>query len=161
MRCELSNCGRNKYYDSNYYFFYCFFFLPCLSIHPYNENQIDALFILSLFLQSTSTCFGHICSPSSGRKLYILVYNNWCMLCFQLTLCWPAGQQRVNWKAQHVPICCACVCIYKHIHIYIYIYSIPPDDGLQIYSKHVEVDWRNKLRIDSASSCFSLHGSND
>ena len=38
----------------------------------------------------------------------------------------------------------------------IYIY-IPPDDGLQICPKHVEVDWRNKLRINSASSWFSLH----
>ena len=34
----------------------------------------------------------------------------------------------------------------------LYIYSIPPDDGLQICPKHVEVDWRNKLRINSASS---------
>jgi len=25
-------------------------------------------------------------------------------------------------------------------YIYIYIYSIPPDDGLQICPKHVEVD---------------------
>jgi len=55
-----------------------------------NKIQLDALFILSLFRQSTSTCFGHICSPSSGGILYI--------------------------------------------------YSIPPDDGLQICPKHVEVD---------------------
>jgi len=34
------------------------------------KNQLDALFILSLFRQSTSTCFGHICSPSSGDILY-------------------------------------------------------------------------------------------
>jgi hypothetical protein len=40
----------------------------------------------------------------------------------------------------------------------LYIYSIPPDDGLQTCPKHVEVDWRNKLRINSASSWFSLHG---
>jgi len=40
----------------------------------------------------------------------------------------------------------------------LYIYSIPPDDGLQICPKYVEVDGRNKLRIDSASSWFSLHG---
>jgi len=40
----------------------------------------------------------------------------------------------------------------------LYIYSIPPDDGLQVCPKHVEVDWRNKLRINSASSWFSLHG---
>ena len=39
----------------------------------------------------------------------------------------------------------------------LYIYSTPPDDGLQIYPKHVEVDWRNKLRINSASSWFLLH----
>jgi len=41
------------------------------STHPCNENQIGALFIPSLFRQSTSTCFGHICSPSSGGILYI------------------------------------------------------------------------------------------
>jgi len=27
-----------------------------------------------------------------------------------------------------------------YIYIYIYIYSTPPDDGLQICPKHVEVD---------------------
>jgi len=48
------------------------------------------------------------------------------------------------------------------LHIYnnwyvMCIYSIPPDDGLQICPKHVEVDWRNKLRINSASSWFLLH----
>jgi len=40
----------------------------------------------------------------------------------------------------------------------LYIYSIPPDDGLQICPKYVEVGWRNKLRINSASSWCSLHG---
>jgi hypothetical protein len=38
------------------------------------------------------------------------------------------------------------------------IYSIPPDDGLQICPKHVEVDWRNIRKLNSASSWFSLHG---
>jgi hypothetical protein len=38
------------------------------------ENQLDALFILSLFRQSTSTCFGHICSPSTRCILYIYIY---------------------------------------------------------------------------------------
>jgi len=32
--------------------------------YPCNEEQIDALFNLSLFRQSTSTCFGHICGSS-------------------------------------------------------------------------------------------------
>jgi len=52
-------------------FMFCW---PCITIHPCNENQLDALFILSLFRESTSTCFGHICSPSSRVKLYN--YNN-------------------------------------------------------------------------------------
>ena len=39
----------------------------------------------------------------------------------------------------------------------LYIYGIPADDGLQICSKHVEVDWWNKVRINSASSWFLLH----
>jgi len=55
---------------------------------PCNENQLDAVFILSLFRQSTSACFGHICSPSSGGILYI--YNNWYVLCF-LVDCLLAG----------------------------------------------------------------------
>jgi len=62
------------------------FCLPCTSIHLRNKNKLDALFILSLFRQSTSTCF-----------------------------------------------------------------------GLQMCPKHVEVDWRNKLRINSASRWFFLH----
>ena len=62
----------------------------------------------------------------------------------QEVYCMLAGQQTVNWKAQHVPIV-------------VYIYCIPPDDGLQIWSKHVEVDWRNKLGINCASSLFLLH----
>ena len=48
--------------------------LTCVPIHLYNKNQLDALFILSLFRQSTSTCFGHMCSPSSAGMLYIYIY---------------------------------------------------------------------------------------
>ena len=40
----------------------------------------------------------------------------------------------------------------------LYIYSKPPDDGLQICPKYEEVGWRNKLRINSSLSWFSLHG---
>jgi len=40
--------------------------------------------------------------------------------------------------------------------LYIYKYSIPPDDGLQICPKYIEVDWRNKLSINSAWSWFLL-----
>jgi len=44
-----------------------------------NKNQLEALLILSLFRQSTSTCFGHIYSPLSEGILFI--YNNWYVLC--------------------------------------------------------------------------------
>jgi len=44
-----------------------------ISIHPRNENQIDALFTVSLFRQSASTRIGHVCSPSSGCILCVYV----------------------------------------------------------------------------------------
>ena len=46
------------------------------------------LLMHSVTLKSTSTCFGHICSPSSGGIL--CVYNNWYMLCFSVD-CLLAG----------------------------------------------------------------------
>ena len=113
-----------------------------LNGHPCNENQPDALFILSLFRQSTCTCFGHICSPSSGGILYI--YKNWYVLCFLVDCLSAAANRQSNKK--------------HNTYQFLYIYSIPPDDGLQICPKHVQVDWRNKLRINSASGWFSLRG---
>ena len=59
------------------YFMFCW---PCISIQLCNDDQLAALFILSLFRQSTSICFGLICSPSSGGILHIC--NNWYVLCF-------------------------------------------------------------------------------
>jgi hypothetical protein len=46
------------------------------------------------YRQSTSTCFGQICSPSSGGKLHI--YNNWYVLCF-LVDCLLAGLWIYTW----------------------------------------------------------------
>ena len=69
---------------------------PCISIYLCNEKQLYALFIRCLFRQSTSTCFGHICRPSSRGILYI--YNNWHVLC---SLARPTDSQL---KTQHVPI---------------------------------------------------------
>ena len=90
------------------YFIFC---LPCISIHPCNENQLDVIFILSLFRQSTSTCFGHICSPLSGGILY--VYSNWYVLCF-LVACllaeWPTDRQLKSTTATNF-----CVCVYIYI----------------------------------------------
>jgi len=78
---------------------FCFNFMfcwPCTSINPRNENQLDALFILSLFRQSTSTCFGHNCSPSSGGYCIYAIIVTCCAV--QSTVCWfgrSAGQQTV------------------------------------------------------------------
>jgi hypothetical protein len=85
-----------------------------------NKNQLDALFILSLFHQSTSTCVRHICSPSSGGILiYIYIHththtHNWYVLWF-LVGCLLA------WKAQNVQIA-VCVCVY--IYIYIHTHTV-------------------------------------
>jgi len=78
-----------------------------------NKNQLVALFILSLFHQSLSTCLGHICSPTSNST-------------------WPTVSQLKSTKRTN------CF-IYIYIYIYIYI-GTPPDDGTQICPKHVEVD---------------------
>ena len=59
---------------------------------PCNENQLDALFIFSLFRQSTSACFEHVCSPSSGGILFI--YNNWYVLCFSVDCLQPNPSKR-------------------------------------------------------------------
>jgi hypothetical protein len=58
-----------------------------------NENQLDILFILNLFRQSTSTCFGHILPIIRGYKLYmynnlswmteLYMYSNWWELYFE------------------------------------------------------------------------------
>ena len=125
------------------------FFWPCYSIHLCKENQLDAIFTLSLFRQSTSTCFGHICSPSSGSILYI--YNNRCVLCFSVECLMEFHPNPANRQSTE-----------KHntYHL-LYMYSIPPDNGLRICPKHVEVDWPNKLRINSALSWILLHRSSN
>jgi len=71
-----------------------------------NKNQLDALFIHSLFRQLTSACSGHICSPSSGGIMHI--YNKLVRVVLFSWLSVPSqpGQQTVNQKAQKVPICC-------------------------------------------------------
>jgi len=69
-----------------------------------NENQLDALLIISLFRQSTSTCFGHICSPSSGGTLYI--YNYWCVLCFLVDCLLAELGRDSQLKSTIQTICC-------------------------------------------------------
>ena len=76
-------------WDVTSVFMFCW---PCISIHLCNKNQLDALFILCLFRQATSTCLGHICSPSSG--VILCIHNNWYVLCCSVD-CLLAG---LRWK---------------------------------------------------------------
>jgi len=111
------------------------FCLPCISIHLCNENQLDALLSSAYFVNQPV----HVSGIFVARHQELYCIYTCCAV--QLTVCWPANRQSIE---QHKK--------YKLL----YIYSIPPDDGLQIWPKHVEVDWRNKLRINSASSWFYL-----
>jgi hypothetical protein len=52
-----------------------------------NDNQLDALFILNLFRQSTSMCFGHVYCPSSGGIHCICAAFGVCYM-FRLTSSW-------------------------------------------------------------------------
>jgi len=61
-----------------------------------------------------------------------------------------------------VGMCCGssgyvCIACDNNTYKLLWIYSIPPDDGLQICPKYVEVEW-NELRMNSVPSWFSLHG---
>ena len=85
------------------------------SIVPCNENQLDALFILSLFRQSTSTCFGHVFSSSSGGMLCIFT-NCWYMLWNSITTRTKESQLKSTTHTN--------CCIYIYIYIYIYIHTV-------------------------------------
>ena len=90
------------------------------------------------------------------------IYTTICTCCaFQLTVCWLSNRQLTGSASSQSTVCCPAnrQSTEKHsTHQLLYIYSIPPDDGLQICPKYTEVNRRNKLRINSASSWFSLHG---
>jgi hypothetical protein len=100
------------------YFMYCW---PCISLHLCNKNQLDALFIVSLFRQSTSTCFGHNCSPSSGGVLYI--YNSWYVLCF-LVDCLLAGHRYIEMHSQQNMKCTIVLACHFLEHIGDYVYCL-------------------------------------
>jgi hypothetical protein len=86
---------------------------PCISIHPCNENQLDAIFILRLFHQYISICFEHICSPSWGGILYTHVYATIGTCCaFQLTVCCPSWDGTRTTDSQLKSTICTNRCIY-------------------------------------------------
>jgi hypothetical protein len=52
----------------------------------------------------------------------------------------------------------SCITTAHHQEVFtVYVQQlVPPDDRHWVYPKHVEVDCLNKLRVNSASSWFSL-----
>jgi hypothetical protein len=101
---------------------------PCM----YN-NPLYELFVLSLLSYHTSACFGLINSLSSVGRMYICGKWYWLYFWDCQRVCW---QSTVEYSKYHLP------------HTYI----LPPDDGLLISPKDVEVWKFNKLRINSAYS---------
>jgi len=76
--------------------------------------------------------------------IYIYIYNSWYVF---VLFSWLSVGRPVNRPS-----------IEKHnTYQLLYIYSISPGDGLQICPKHVEFDWRNKLKIGGVSGWFLLH----
>jgi hypothetical protein len=109
---------------------------PCISNYM-NNNQLDALFTFSLLSYHSSTCFSHISSPSSGGRMYIC--GKWYLL-----YCWVDchGPGQACWQSTQK---------YNKYHLP-HIYIPPPDDGLLIHLKHVQVRLLNKQKINSTPS---------
>ena len=115
-----------------------FSILRCFSQHPlqiYTETQ----------LVTSCHTFCHkgqgfsVFVESATRYIRVMKTN---FIYYFSSAYWPANRQLTK----------------KHnMYQLLNIYSIHPDDGLQICPKHVEVGWRNKQRLYSASSWFSLH----
>jgi hypothetical protein len=82
----------------------------------------------------------------SSSNIYIYIYIYIQQLARALRFSWLLAVGRANRQSTK-----------KHNTYQLYIYSIPPDGVLQISLKDVEVDWRNKPRINIASSWFLLH----
>jgi hypothetical protein len=83
----------------------------------------------------------HLCNENQIDELFILgLFRKSASICFGSS---TAANRHSTKKHNTYQLLC--------------IYSIPPDDGLQICPKHVEVDGRNELKINIvASSWFSL-----
>jgi len=146
---------------------WCTIYPLCISIHPCNKNQLDVLFILcaSPYIRVIKTNLMpylsfvyfvnqplHVSGIFVAHHQEVYCLNTIGTCCdFQLTVFYP---NPTNWQSTT-----------KHkTYQLLYIDSIPPDDGLQICPKHVEINWRNKQRENSASSwilldrCIEMHG---
>jgi hypothetical protein len=78
-----------------YIYLYLYIFI-CIWIC---NNQLDALFILSLLNYHISTCFGRISSPSSGGRMYIRVCGKWYLLYFWV----DCPRAWLEWNRSSIP----------------------------------------------------------
>ena len=124
------------------------------------ESRYISVIKTNLMHYLSSVCFFNQLLHVSGKfvahhqEVYCIYTTIGMCYVFQLTVCWPGWDGIPPQPDQHSTE--------QHdTYQLLYIYSIPPDDGLQICPKHVEVDLRNKLRTNNASNRFLLHRSSN
>jgi hypothetical protein len=76
-------------------FLFCW---PCIPIYSFKGKRTWCTIYLQYISSNTCTCFGHICSPSSGGTPYD--YNNWYLLFF-LDYCHPGWVGTISTNCSH------------------------------------------------------------
>jgi hypothetical protein len=116
-------------------------------IYPYNKNQQDALFNFNLFRKLTSTCFEKAyCSSPGGTILYI-----------QQLVC-------VMLKIMELVKIVSFLLYFKQFHYFQHdIYQLLYIQSSMSWwwaacSKHTEINYWNKLKVNGASFWFFLYG---
>jgi len=115
----------------------------CNGIRVMRTNLMHHLFSVYYVNQPLHVSGIFVILVAHHQEVYCIYTTIGTCCAFQLTVCCPDNRQSTK--------------MHKKYQL-LYIYSISPDDVLQIWPKHVEVDWRSKLRINNVSSWFSLHG---
>jgi hypothetical protein len=123
--------------NCNYYFFFMFCW-PCISIYACNETNLmhylSSVYSVTITLHVLGLLVAH------HQEVTVYVCDNWYML-YTLVGCqraWPADSQLIHTT---------------HTSCHIYTLLLP-DDGLLASPKHIEEQWLNKLKMNSASGWF-------
>jgi hypothetical protein len=113
---------------------------PCTSIYPCNETNsmhyLPSVYSVTIPLHVSGLLVPH------HQELKIYICDNWCVL-FVLVDCQRFGTRLADSQLKRT----------THTKCFIYI-LLTPDDGQLASPKHGEVQWLNKLKINSASSLF-------
>jgi hypothetical protein len=87
------------YFTGNTFHSSLMFCWPCVSIYLCNKNYLSSLYFGNQLLNVSGIFVAH------HQELYCIYTSVGTCCAFQLTVCLTV-QQTVNWKTQHVPICC-------------------------------------------------------